>query len=141
MAVTLRRRAVLASAAVLVTALGLTGCVPSACPAIGWSDSVTVRLDEDSATVARVQLCTDDGCAPAEHPDSAGPVESVSVASQDADAWTFSVDMSFPREFTVRALAADGTVISDTERAPEWVRVGGSARCGGPSRATVAVEL
>lgn len=124
----------------LVTAMGLTGCVPFACPAIGWTNTPTVELDGDTATVAQVQLCTDAGCAPADDVDMTGPLGLISVADRDGDTWTFSVD-SLPDTFTVRTLAADGTVLSDTEVTPEWERVGGSAQCGGPGEATVAATV
>lgn len=48
--------------------------------------------------------------------------------------------MSRLEQVTVRALAADGTVVSDTEVTPEWVRVGGSEQCSGPGEATVTVR-
>lgn len=134
-----RRRAGFVAVAGLVTAIGLTGCVPFACPAIGWSNTLTVLLDGDASAVDRVQLCTDAGCAPAEDVDLSGPLGLIRVTEHDGDTWTFSVD-GLPESFTVRSLAADGTVLSDMEVTPEWVRVGGSARCGGPGEATVTVQ-
>lgn len=135
-----RRRAGIVAVAGLVTVMCLTGCAPFACSAIGWSNTLTVQLEGDTTAVDQVQLCTDDGCAPAEDADLSGPLGFVSVEAQDGDSWTFSVGMDRLERFTVRALAADGTVLSDTEVAPEWVRVGGSAQCGGPGEATVAVR-
>jgi hypothetical protein len=124
----------------LVAAMGLTGCVPFACPAIGWMNTLTIELDGDAAAVDRVQLCTDDGCAPADDVSMTGPLGLISVTDHDGDTWTFSVD-GLPAIFTVRTLAADGTVLSDTEVTPEWERVGGSAQCGGPGEATVAATV
>lgn len=69
-----------------------------------------------------------------------GPLGLISVADHDGDNWTFSID-SLPDTFTVRTLAADGTVLSDTEVTPGWERVGGSAQCGGPGEATVAATV
>lgn len=138
--VTGRRRAGLVAVAGLVTAMGLTGCVPFACPAIGWSNTFTVQLDGDTLAVDQVQLCTDDGCAPAEDVDPTGPLGFVSVEDQDGDSWTFSVGMNRLEQVTVRTLAGDGTVFSDTEVTPEWMRVGGSEQCGGPGEATVTVR-
>lgn len=69
-----------------------------------------------------------------------GPLGLISVTDYDGDTWTFSVD-GLPETFTVRSLAADGTVLSDTEVTPEWVRVGGSAQCGGSGEATVTVTV
>jgi plasmid stability protein len=135
-----RRRAGLVAVAGLVAAMWLTGCAPSACPAIGWSNTLTVQLDGDASAVDQVQLCTDDGCAPAEEFDPSGPLGQVTVEGSDGDSWTFSLGMTRPEQLTVRALAADGTVLSDTQVSPEWVRVGGSEQCGGPGKATVAVQ-
>ncbi|MFV0374854.1 hypothetical protein [Microbacterium sp.] len=135
-----RRRAGIVAVAGLVTAIGLTGCVPFACPAIGWSNTVVVQLDGDTSAVDQVQLCTDDGCAPAEDVDMTGLLGFVSVEDQDGDSWTFSVGMNRLEQFTVRTLAGDGTVLSDTEVTAEWVRVGGSEQCGEPGESTVTVQ-
>lgn len=137
---TVRRRAGLLAVAGLVSVMGLTGCVPFACPAIGWSNTLTVQLDGDASAVDQVQLCTDAGCASDEDVDMTGPLGFVSVEAQDGDSWTFSVGMTRLERFTVRTLAGDGTVLSDTEVTPEWVRVGGSEQCGGPGEATVTVQ-
>lgn len=135
-----RRRAGLVSVAGLVTAMGLTGCVPFACPAIGWTNTLTVQLDGHTAAVDQVQLCTDADCAPAADVDMTGPLGLIRVTDHDGDTWMFSVD-GLPDTFTVRTLTADGAVLSDTEVTPEWVRVGGSAQCGGPGEATVAATV
>lgn len=121
----------------------LTGCVPLpfACPAIGWSNGLTVELEGDTSEVASVQLCTDDGCAPGSDADPSGPLGEVVLAERDGDTWAFSVGMTSMDRVTVRALAGDGSVISDTEVTPEWVRVGGDDRCGGPTSATVTIDL
>lgn len=140
MRMTGRRQAGLVAVTVLVTMTGLTGCAPFACPAIGWSNTLTVQLVGDTSAVDQVQRCTDAGCAPAADVDPSGPLGWITVESNDGDSWTFSVGMTSMEQVTVRTLAADGTVLSDTEATPEWVRVGGSAQCGGPSEATVAVQ-
>ncbi|ODT25894.1 MAG: hypothetical protein ABS64_00625 [Microbacterium sp. SCN 69-37] len=123
-----------------MTMTGLTGCVSFACSAIGWSNTLTVQVDGDTRAVDQVQLCTDAGCAPADDLDPSGPLGWITIESNDGDSWTFSVGMTSVEQITVRTLAADGTVLSDTEVIPEWVRVGGSAQCGGPSEATVTVQ-
>lgn len=135
-----RRRAGIVVVAGLVSLTGLAGCAPFACPAIGWSNTLVAQLDGDTSAVAHVQLCTDDGCAPVEGGDPSGPLGSVQLEAQDAGSWTFSIGMDRPDQVTVRTLAADGTVLSDTEVAPAWVRVGGSEQCGGPGEATVTVR-
>lgn len=103
----------------LVTVMGLTGCVPFACPAIGWSNGLTVLLDGDTTAVDQVQVCTEDGCAPADDVDPSGPLGSISVTDQDGDTWIFTVGMTSLERVTVRTLSADGAVLSDTEVAPE----------------------
>jgi hypothetical protein len=135
------------SAVLLLTAIGLTaaGCAsvptPFACPAIGWVNSLTVELGGETSGVGSVQLCTDDGCAPGDDVDPSGPLGLVTLDEHDGDVWSFSVGMTTPDHITVRVLAADGTVLSETAVEPEWVRVGGDARCGGPSEATVHLSL
>lgn len=134
------RGAPLFAAGAFGLAFSLTGCVSFACPAVGWTNALTVVLDGDTAAVEQVQLCTEDGCAPAEDADMTGPLGWVAVEERTEHSWTFSVD-ALPDTFTVRALGTGEAVLSDTEVTPSWTRVGGSAQCGGPSEATVTVTL
>lgn len=122
------------------TACGLVP-IPFACPAIGWSNALTVELDGDTSDIATLQLCTKDGCAPSDEGDASGPLGEVDVADRDGDTWVFSVGRTSPEQVVVRTLSADGEVLSETEVAVDWVRVGGDERCGGPGAATVQVEL
>lgn len=48
--------------------------------------------------------------------------------------------MTQPKRVTVLVLGPGGEVRSDTEVTPEWERVGGDERCGGPAEATVTVR-
>ncbi len=57
-----------------------------------------------------MQICTDEGCAPTEDVDMAGPLGFASVEGQDGDSWTFSVGMTRLERFTVRTLTRDGTL-------------------------------
>lgn len=127
-------------AATLVT---LTGCAPLPvdCPAIGWMNSLTVELEGDTSTVATVQLCTEQGCAPAPDIDPSGPWGLVALTDRDGDSWTFSTGMLGPDELSVKALTADGVVISEQVVAPAWRRTGGSEQCGGPATAVVSVTI
>ncbi len=50
-----------------------------------------------------------------------------------------SVDMTTPGSAVVTVLAADGSALAEVGRDLGCIRVGGSAECGGPMRATVAV--
>ncbi len=137
-----RGRATIVAALALASAVGLAGCgggVVSACPAVGYTHALIVTLDGDRAgSVADVQLCTDEGCEPNDDADPAHPGRLVVISSQHDDSWTFTL-ASRPQQLTVRTLGADGTVLADTDVTPRWVRVGGSAECGGPNRATVTV--
>ncbi len=136
-----RRHAAMTVVLGLVATLGVTGCTPFACPAIGWTNGLAVELEGDAAAVAGVQLCTDEGCAPTQEPDPAHPLGLITLIEQDGRSWVFSTDMYSLDEVTVRLTEADGTVIGETAFAPDWERVGGSARCGGPSVATVTVRV
>lgn len=46
--------------------------------------------------------------------------------------WRVQVGMSTPDTVTVRAFAADSTVLAEATADLAWERVGGSAACGGP---------
>ena len=133
------------AAALLIGTIGLSACSPFnlACPAIGWINALTIQLDGDVSEVADVQLCIDDACVPTE--DGAVPDDLAQVAldPQDgnSDEWVFTTGMSTPAAFTVRVLAADGSILTDAAVTPEWIRGGGSEQCGGPGDATVTVHL
>lgn len=129
-----------ASIAGLVLAMGLSGCTSGACPAIAYIHGLTVELGGEAADAAKVQLCTNEGCAPANDVDQTGSLGLVRVVGQDEDTWRFDLDRA-PDALTVRTLAADGTVLSDTLVTPEWVRINGSAQCGGRNEAIVEVEV
>lgn len=68
-----------------------------------------------------------------------GQLGHVVVTDHDDDAWIFSVD-GLPETFTVRSVAADGTVLSEAVVTPDWVRMGGNERCGEPGEDTVTVQ-
>ena len=129
-----------ASIAGLVLAIGLSGCTSGVCPAIAYIHGLTVELGGETSAAAQVQLCTDEGCAPADDVDQTGSLALVRVVGHDENTWRFNVDRA-PDALTVRTLAADGTVLSDTLVTPEWMRVNGSAQCGGRNEAIVEVEV
>lgn len=147
------------SAVVVVSFLLLPGCSGgTACPAIGWLNNLRVELDGEARSVAVVQGCVEDVCsefvqvriatdAPIETvtPDAgAGSSSGTSTPRQispysasrvDGDSWTVQFGMTTPDNVTVRALDADGAVLAEEDFAVDWVRVGGSERCGGPGEA------
>jgi hypothetical protein len=134
----------------------VAGC-STACPAIGWVNSVTVELTGDVSQVATVQLCADGACSELRpEPRTAEPRIVVTtpldptarVTRQappamapfyaeriDAGTWRFTVNMSSPDHVTARVLTSAGEVLIEKDTDLEWKRVGGSAQCGGPSEA------
>jgi hypothetical protein len=129
--------------------------MPGVCPAIGWSSSVTVTLEGAVGAVNYVEFCAEGVCSsPAP---TAAPAESIAPLLPSPDAlptssptpraiyspyvgrkvdergWQFSVGMGAPRRATVRAFAADGTVLGERDVDLEWTRVGGTEQCGGPA--------
>ncbi|GAB6937312.1 hypothetical protein ACQP60_10265 [Isoptericola variabilis] len=102
-----------------------------ACPAIGYSSLLEVTLEGDTSQVAVVQVCDGDQWQPPYPPDAQVPVI---PTSHDGDTWTFTL-FSSPRSITLRALNDDGDVLARTEVDVGWVRVGGTAECGGPMEA------
>lgn len=137
----------------------------NACTAIGWANTLTVTLDGGTDDVSLVQLCIDDECstpapsqpyfgepAPGE---TLGPedletytpdpraVELSYFASKINDhSWEIALSMSSPENVTLRAFSASGRVLADEDMTLNWVRVGGSERCGGPEEAApVTLEI
>lgn len=110
----------------LCAALALAACDtgPTVCPAVGWTNGLTVRLAEDwppgEGRAVRV-----DG------------VEGVTPVTGRDTAVVFP--MATPDSVEVAVLAPDGAVLAQVDAAPDWVRVGGSEECGGPHAATVTV--
>lgn len=51
---------------------------------------------------------------------------------EDKDTWVFTLNSGTPPEVTVKAIAADGTVIAEKDQGLVWTRVGGTEQCGGP---------
>lgn len=148
---------------VLQAVLMLAVCIPvagcsTACPAIGWVNSITVELAGDVSRVDAVQLCADGACSEVRpEPGTAAPRivvttpldarASPTLEAQptmapfyaeriDADTWRFTVNMSSPDHVTAKALTSKGVVIAETDADLDWKRVGGSAQCGGPMEAS-----
>lgn len=118
----------------IVLCSALAGCsLSTACPAIGWVNSLTVTLEGDVEGVDAVELCADELCSRPEGSQQAteGSAPFTASARGDAD-WSIQIGMQMPETVTVRALSADGGVLAETRANLEWERVGGSERCGGP---------
>lgn len=147
-------------AAVLVVTLGGCGAFPQACPAIGWTNTVEVRVpgsDAADSPVHEVAFCGGRGCTPPSAPPttttssppgaltpgpepSALPYTSGRTTEHDGPTWHVMTEMARPAHGRVALRDAAGT--TTTERAVDltWVRHGGSEQCGGPSTARVTVD-
>jgi len=159
------------SAAVLAVALsGCSGSFPVACPAVGWTDTVEVHVPgsaDPASGVTGVGFCQERGCTPG-LPDRAAPVlpdepgdatpagpgEVVPGAvgpaptptlepstAHDGDVWSVSTPSGAADRGRVALFGADDRVLVQRDVDLTWVRTGGSEQCGGPSTASVTVEL
>ncbi|MGY1715795.1 hypothetical protein ACI78R_15140 [Geodermatophilus sp. SYSU D01106] len=132
----------------LLTALLLAGCAGApggpdgaVCPAIGWTNGLRVELAGDwgEPAPASVRVACAGGCGQVVRED-ADPVPRAEVVAEVTGSTAgVPVDMTTPDSAVVTVLAADGTVLAEEERDLDWVRVGGSAACGGPMEAAVEV--
>lgn len=113
-----------------------------ACPAIGWPATLAVHLAPTwpPGTGAAVEL----SCSGAEACGIEVPAlddEPTAPAPQDVVAGTAEFDMvtGAPESVMVTVLDADGEVLAAHEASLDWVRVGGTEECGGPTEAEVVV--
>ena len=143
-------------AAAMAGALPLAGCMTYSCSAIGYSNTVTVALEGNVAGVGEVRLCDEYTCSrlapelgapapsrtiePTFSPDTEPPTPVTSApyfaTKTDNAVWEVNVAMHTPRNATVSALTADGTVLASQNVDLAWTRVGGSEQCGGPMSAS-----
>jgi len=72
-------------------------------------------------------------------PEAAVPLQLFSITRVNKQALRVSLDMAAPETLTLRALSLAGDVLVEQDVALDWRRVGGSARCGGPSEAAPVV--
>lgn len=126
----MRRAAAAIATAVLLVAL--PGCA-TACPAIGWINSVTVDVGAVDG-VEDLQFCIDDECSPrtSEAPPT-GSVSTMLQADRDGDEWTLRLDMTAPETVVIRLFGADGALLQESEHALDWTPPTGE--CGGASTA------
>lgn len=137
-------------AALVVSCLGLTACVPPgfACSAVGYSSVARITLAKPSAGV-QLELCDGAGCTPGP-PMATAEMQPARTTAQpvveDTGVLTLVGDgvSGWSAEFlggqsvvgyrltdTVGEVIAEGTIDVD------WVRVGGTERCGGPREAEI----
>ncbi len=150
------KRLVVLSAVLMVSVI-VSGCsVSDLCPTIGWSNTVTVKLEGTTSNVSVVELCADGECSgPA--PSQLSPDESVGIeildplqletftpvpsaihlsffaSKVDEHSWEISTIMATPENVTIRALSPSKEVLAERDVTLNWVRVGGTERCGGPA--------
>jgi hypothetical protein len=141
----------------------LTGCAPFggfACTAVGYSTTAHITLAEPRSGID-LQLCDGAGCAPrpgmtAENPplEQATPSDlsgasaptpvppapmdtaAMSITGDSMTGWSAELLGGQP-VLGYRLTDAAGAVVSEGEVEADWVRVGGSAECGGPREAKV----
>lgn len=132
------RRTGTASALLLACAVAGCGTEETACTTIGWTNLLRVEVSGDVTRVDDVRYCDAEGCWPDPSASrGAGPLGEVERSS---DTWSLTM-LGMPESVSLQLVGDDGTVLHEVERDPEWVRVGGSAECGGPHEATVTVTL
>ncbi len=150
----------------LVLAVLLAGCgqPAAACPAVMHGASLTVRLADDwpaggpwSATVRCPDGAECGAILPSDltvlpQPEEV-PVPSSGTAlprtperspwnrgtTQELDGGAESWSLDGMREELVVLVSGPGGVLTETTVRPDWVRVGGTAECGGPMTAEVVV--
>ena len=154
----------LAAALLLALATaGCSGSGPDVCPTIAWFNTLTVTLDGSAEKVSLVEFCAEGVCSvradvPVPAPGAsvtpdAGPTPDTTLAVTPAPSrsapgyspftaarvddrtWRVSLMMQSPKTVTIRAYAADGSLLARRDVEPGWTRVGGSEACGGPETA------
>ncbi|WP_146236319.1 hypothetical protein [Curtobacterium sp. MCBD17_023] len=143
-----RRMWAATGAALSVLTTAACGIVPTACPAIGWTNTVVVTVSGPVGSVDAVRdvaVCTGTGCTPPAPSDPPVlPPEVAPAPSPTSTAagtvWRLPVLMGTPDRAVVELRdAADRPLLTETVRT-RWIRYGGSEQCGGPSTAEVTVR-
>jgi hypothetical protein len=132
-------RALLAVGAVLTLA-ACDGGVGRACPAIGWGSTLSVELAPDwpPGEGRTVQVGCPEPCGMPLQGTPSGPGRE-GVAPPTGTTTGVSFVMGTPDSVVVTVLGPDGAVVAEVDAVLAWVRVGGSAECGGPHEAAVTV--
>jgi hypothetical protein len=133
-------RALVRAGAVL-TLTACDGGAEQACPAVAWSNGLTVALAGDwpPGEGRTVRVGCPQPCGLDIREDTPpGPVHE-GVAPLTGATAALSFVMATPDEVDVTVLGPDRTVLAGLSADLEWARVGGSAECGGPHEATVTV--
>ena len=134
------RLAATVGALALVPALGLTGCAGADCPAVGWSDELTVQLTGEG-DIASLELCFRGHCMSDEDLDGS-PLADVQATDHGDGEWQFDMGVWTPDAVLVRGLSADGSVENEYPIQPEWNEGDEVAPgCGGPATARADLAM
>ncbi len=115
-------------ACAVAAALAYSACAAGAgtvCPAIGWSNTLTVGLADGWPPVDGGTLLVDD--------ELSVPLTGSSTVVQ--------MDMTAPDSVVLTVIGPDGTELAQLATDLDWRRVGGTQECGGPHTASVTVPL
>jgi hypothetical protein len=124
-------------ACAVAVALAFSACSAGAttvCPAIGWSNTLTVGLADAWPDVPGGSLSVEcpSRCG------AAGDQDRLSVPLTGRST-VVQLDMTSPDSAVLTVLDADGRELAELDADLDWRRVGGSEDCGGPSVASVVV--
>lgn len=144
----------------LAAAVVLSGCIPPgfACTTIGYTSVAHVTLAEPRPGI-ELELCEGEGCepgpvmtgeelpvrpaTPSELADPTAPTAPssvqagpISLTGNSRTGWSAGFLAGYP-VLGYRMIDSTGAVIAEGEVDVDWVRVGGSEQCGGPTEAKV----
>lgn len=124
-------------------ALLLTGCGPldsGLCPAVGYLQTLTVHIEDDSSDADKVLVCGGGKCA--DGLVSTTDLNTVNAEQSPNEAATWTVMLSYLEEpLLIQIVGSDGSVLKEALVEPDWRLTGGSERCAGPSAAEVTLSL
>jgi hypothetical protein len=129
-----------------------------------WGSTIGISVSGQSDAVDQVRLCVDEACTmepPAvdEPPvvmesfdpedfttfipsPEQSPVEFGRYADRvDDNTWSITTFTGAGDEVSLQALGTNGAVLAETVTQLEFIRVGGTEECGGPTRAEVALTV
>ncbi|PWW24497.1 hypothetical protein JD79_03681 [Geodermatophilus normandii] len=126
----------------------LAGCAGGAggsgepvCPAVAWTSALRVEVtgtwEGPAPASVRVECAPSCGTSVRLEQDP-GPVRAVTAPLTGTTA-SVTVGTQAAESAVVTVLAADGSALASADTGLRWARTGGSAECGGPMTATVAV--
>ena len=128
-------------ACAVAAALAFSACaagVSTVCPAIGWSNTLTVGLDSGWPPVDGGTLVVECSSRCGLVLDPADPPDEVTVPLTGRST-VVQLDMTLPDSAVLTILGPDGTELAELDADLDWRRVGGSEDCGGLSVASVVV--